>query len=115
MDTLPPKDKSCRFSGFTKSCRELVCSGQCTDAWVNIRGTHPQTGVEMDRFGCSYDWAYLLAMEAARVGTAAEAATLQLRNMIFNPDIRRRELTKGDEIKLIEGGSTDAHYDAGAR
>lgn len=101
-DIFPPKDKLCRFSGFEKKCRDLVVEGKCTDAWTNIQGKHPQTGDPMDRWGCCYDFTYLLAMEAAGKAHHANEAVLTLRNMIFEPDVRQRELAKSAELKTIE-------------
>ena len=99
---MPPKDKLCRFSGFNEACLSLVASGKCTDAWVNIQGRHPQSGAPMDRWGCCHDFAYLLAMEAAGKAHHANEATLTLRNMIFDEDVRQQELAKSTELKTIE-------------
>jgi hypothetical protein len=110
MDTLPPKDKMCRFSGFQRKCRDLVCEGSCTDAWQHIQGMHPQTGERLSKWGCCYDFAYLFAIEAAGNAQQARADTLMLRNMIFVPEIRERELSKTDHTKTIED-KTDADHD----
>lgn len=99
---LPPKDKLCRFSGFEKSCRELVSSGKCTDAWHHLQGRHPNTGEDMNRWGCCYDFTFLFAMEAARKGHHATASVLTLRNMIFDPNVREKELQKSRDLKTIE-------------
>lgn len=99
---LPNADKFCKFTGFEKKCRELVCSGKCTDNWTNIQGMHPQTGEKLNKWGCSSEFAYLMAMEAARNANASEAASLTLRNMIFDPEVRARELSRASDPKLIE-------------
>ena len=102
MDTLPPKEKLCRFSGFQRKCRDLVYEGACTDAWQHIQGQHPQTGERLSKWGCSYDFAYLFAIEAAGNAQAARADTLTLRNMIFDPEVRARELGRSEPLPTIE-------------
>lgn len=104
-DMLPPKDKMCKFSGFTKGCRDLVCSGTCTDEWVHITGTDPQTGKQMDFYGCASQWMYKMAMDAARSAHFAGVDVQTLRNMIFDPTVRAKELAKASDMKTIEDNS----------
>lgn len=99
---FPPKEKLCRFSGFEKSCRQLVMDGKCTDAWTNIQGTHPQSGAPMDKWGCCFELSYLLTLEASRKAHHAAADVERLGSMIFDPDVRARELAKANEMKTIE-------------
>ena len=99
--TLAPKGKKCPFGGFTKDCRDLVSEGTC-EYWTHIEGRHPLTGETMNEWGCAFAYAWVFAAEAARNAHHARADTLTLRNMIFDPDVRARELAKTDEMKLIE-------------
>lgn len=98
---LAPKGKKCPFTGFSKDCRSLVSAGTCEN-WTHIEGHHPQTGQPVSEWGCAFSYAWLFAMEAAKNAHQGRADTLNLRNMIFDPEVRKKELAKADETKLIE-------------
>lgn len=48
--------------------------------YINVRGTHPQTGAEIDRFDCSDVWIPILLINAASEARQGAAATESLRN-----------------------------------
>lgn len=48
--------------------------------YIQIRGRHPQTGEEMDQWGCSLSFVPLLLIETAAQVRGAQAATESLRN-----------------------------------
>ena len=102
---LAPKGKKCPFSAFTKDCRDLVTSGDCDDAWQHIQGKHPLTGEDMNEWGCCYKLTWIFAADAARNAHHARADTLTLRNMIFDPETRAKELAKAQDLKTIEAPS----------
>lgn len=52
-------------------------------AWfIQIRGKHPQTGQEIDEWGCSMAWMPVLMIENAQQTRQAGAATESMRNEI---------------------------------
>ena len=108
-DMLPPKDKLCKFTGFEKKCRELVCSGTCTDNWVNIQGQHPQSGEALNKWGCSSELQYLVTLDAARNANTATAAVLRTHNMIFDPGVRARELSQ-NPIAIEDKSNADHNH-----
>lgn len=101
QDMFPPKEKKCKYTGFKENCRELVCSGSCTGMWVAVDGPNPLTGKIEKTYGCASEWIYVMAAEAARNANASNVATLTLRNMIFDPIARQRELAKAAETPVL--------------
>src|SRR5262245_61329197 len=77
---FPDKQKKCPFTGFTKSCFELVSSGDCQDRWVTIRGANPTTGDLIDRPGCIHDWEWIFRLENTQVQHQTSAAMNALRS-----------------------------------
>ena len=58
-----------------KKCIEHKC------AWfTNVSGTHPQTGVEFDRWECSITFIPLLQIEQTKAALGNQAATVEVRN-----------------------------------
>lgn len=98
---LADKGTKCPFSGFEKDCRQLVVDEVCKN-WTHLQGHHPLTGEPMSQWGCAFSLAWMFAAEAAKNAHQGRADTLTLRNMIFDPDVRQKELAKADEAKLLE-------------
>lgn len=63
---LPDKEVRCHLTGFKKSCRKLVETGQCK-RWMAIRGMNPNTGEPMDEHRCIDDWIPLLLIENSQM------------------------------------------------
>ncbi len=99
---LAPKGKKCPFTGFQEDCRDLVTSGKCQDTWQHIQGLNPLTGATMNQWGCAYHFTWLFAAAAAAEAHHSRADTLTLRNMIFDRDVRDRELAKDKDLRTIE-------------
>ena len=58
-----------------KDCVQLQC------AWfIQLRGTHPQTGKEIDEWGCATAWNPMLLIENAKVQRSTSAAVESFRN-----------------------------------
>lgn len=58
-----------------KDCIQLKC------AWfMQLRGNHPQTGQEIDEWGCTVAWTPLLLIENAKVQRETGAAVESFRN-----------------------------------
>lgn len=58
-----------------KDCIQLKC------AWfMQIRGNHPQSGAEIDEWGCSIAWTPILMIENAKLQRETGAAVESFRN-----------------------------------
>ena len=70
----PQVKDNCPLNGF-KKCKQFNC------AWyIQIRGTHPQTGAEVDEYGCAMAMMPLLMIENSRQTNQAGAAIESFRN-----------------------------------
>ena len=84
----------CPLSGFEK-CRQLDC------AWfIQLRGTNPNTGEDVDEWGCAMAWQPILAIENSQMQRQTGAAVESLRNQIATVGEGRalaveQSLTKG--------------------
>ena len=66
----------CPLNGFEK-CRQLDC------AWfIQLRGTNPNTGEDVDEWGCAMAWQPILAIENSQMQRQTGAAVESLRNQI---------------------------------
>ena len=65
---------NCPLDGF-KPCRQLEC------AWfMKIRGNNPNTGEEVDEYGCSVAWLPVLMIENSQQQRSTGAAVESFRN-----------------------------------
>ena len=70
---LEVKD-NCPLNGF-KKCKKFNC------AWfIQIQGKHPQTGADVDEYGCAMAMMPLLMIENSRQTNQAGAAIESFRN-----------------------------------
>ena len=98
---LEVKD-NCPLNGFDP-CKKFDC------AWfIQIRGTDPNTGEEVDDWGCSMAWMPMLMIENAQQSRQPGAAVESFRNeMVKSNDLNRDILiaqAKHDiDIVLITG------------
>lgn len=78
---------NCPLDGF-KPCRQLEC------AWfLKIAGTHPQTGKEIEDWGCAMSWMPILAIENSQQQRQTGAAVESFRNeMVKNNELGQRVL-----------------------
>lgn len=60
-----------------KPCIEHDCK-----FWTGVRGTHPQTGEEIDEEGCAIGWLPVLLIENSQQQRQTGAATESLRNEV---------------------------------
>lgn len=70
-----PKDMTCPLH---RKAMVKVC--QTCPWWVLVRGTHPQTGAEVDEWNCAIAWGPVLAINTAQQARSGAAATESLRN-----------------------------------
>jgi hypothetical protein len=78
---------NCPLDGF-KPCRQLEC------AWfMKIVGTNPNTGKEVDEWGCSMAWLPMLMIENSQQQRNTGAAVESFRNeMVKNNEVGQRVL-----------------------
>ena len=81
MNPIPDKNIMCHRTGFTKSCREIVVEGQCR-LWMQIMGLNPNTGEEMNQWGCADEFLPLLLIENSQMQRQTGAAVESLRNVV---------------------------------
>lgn len=80
---IEPK-ANCPLDGF-KPCRQLDC------AWfLQIRGSNPNTGEELDDWGCSMAWLPIMMIENSQQQRSTGAAVESFRN----------EMVKANELNL---------------
>ena len=76
-----------------KDCIQFKCA-----FWTQLRGTHPQSGIEIDEWSCAVAWLPILLIENAKEIKQGAAATESFRNVML-------ELNKGTPAEVIEGRS----------
>lgn len=79
--------ENCPLDGF-KPCRQLEC------AWfIKIAGTNPNTGREVEEWGCSMAWMPMLMIENSQQQRSTSAAVESFRNeMVKNNEVGQRVL-----------------------
>jgi hypothetical protein len=56
-------------------------------AWyTEVKGMNPQTGQEVDEFGCAVSWLPVLLIEGSRMARSTTAAVESFRNEMVNPE-----------------------------
>lgn len=76
---LPDKKVKCHHTGFAKTCLSFVGKGQCSK-WVNVLGKHPQTGADMNQWGCADMWVPYLLIANTNMQRQTAAAVESFRN-----------------------------------
>jgi hypothetical protein len=98
---LEPKS-NCPLDGF-KPCRQLDC------AWfMKVRGTNPNTGEEIDDYGCAIAWLPVMMIENSQQQRQTGAAVESFRNeMVKTNDMGQQVLLATlqqarPDLKIIE-------------
>lgn len=76
---LPSKDIGCHRTGFQKTCFECVTL-HCCQLWQQIIGADPNTGEQINRWGCSDVFANMLRIENAKEIRQAAASIDRFNN-----------------------------------
>ena len=80
---------NCPLDGF-KPCRQLDC------AWfMKVRGTNPNTGQEVDEWGCSIAWLPILLIDNSQQQRQTGAAVESFRNEVVRSNIEQAQLLLG--------------------
>lgn len=88
---------NCPLDGF-KPCRQLEC------AWfMQIRGKNPNTGEDVDEWGCSMAWMPILMIENSQQQRSTGAAVESFRNeMVKANEVSQKVLLATAGIKDIQ-------------
>jgi len=74
-----------------KDCIQTKC------AWfTQVRGTHPQTGQEVDEWGCAISWMPVLLIENSQQQRQTGAAVESFRNQMVDSNARTLQLMLGN-------------------
>lgn len=78
---------NCPLDGF-KPCRQLEC------AWfMKVAGANPNTGKEVEEWGCSMAWLPIMVLENSQMQRQTGAAVESFRNeMVKNNEVGQRVL-----------------------
>lgn len=80
---------NCPLDGF-KPCRQLEC------AWfMKVRGTNPNTGAEIDEWGCSIAWLPILLIDNSQQQRQTGAAVESFRNDMVQSNIETAKVLLG--------------------
>jgi len=78
---------NCPLDGFNP-CRQLECSW-----FMKVAGTNPNTGKEMEEWGCAMAWMPILMIENSQQQRQTGAAVESFRNeMVKNNEVSQRVL-----------------------
>jgi len=69
-------ESNCPIAGFTE-CKKTACSW-----FTKVRGTNPNTGQEVDEYGCAVAWLPVLLIENAQQNRQTGAAVESFRNEV---------------------------------
>jgi hypothetical protein len=69
-----------------KDCIGLQCSW-----YVQVRGTNPQSGQEVDEWACSIAWLPMLLINTAQEVRQGAAATESVRNEVVNASLKEQQ------------------------
>lgn len=85
----------CPLNSFEK-CRQLDC------AWfIQMRGHNPNTGDEVDEWGCAIAWQPILSVENSQMQRQTGAAVESLRNEIVGARQKAKPSIEEDRLKEI--------------
>lgn len=65
------------------TCKQFDCL-----FWTQLRGTHPQTGAEIDEYDCAVRWLPILLIENAKEVRQGAAAVESFRNHVVREQQR---------------------------
>ena len=93
---IEPKD-NCPLNNF-EPCKQLDC------AWfIKVRGTNPNTGADVDEYGCAMAWMPVLMIENSQQQRSTGAAVESFRNeMVKANESSQKVLADTVKQNLIE-------------
>lgn len=79
---LPDPKVKCPATGFSRTCMSVVTKCTCPK-YVHIRGKDPQSGSDVDKFGCVDQFLPMLLIENAQMSRQTGAAVESFRNTVI--------------------------------
>jgi hypothetical protein len=93
---IEPKH-NCPLNSF-EPCRQLEC------AWfIKLRGSNPNTGEEIDDYGCSMAWLPVLLIENSQQQRQTGAAVESFRNEMVKANESSQQILAAAAYKAIGG------------
>lgn len=90
MTVLPDKKIWCHRTGFKVLCFDGVTKRNC-QLWMQVIGSDPQTGQEVNRYGCADSFMPLLMIENSQMQRQTGAAVESFRNEMIKLNQDRLE------------------------
>ena len=91
---IEPKN-NCPLDGFNP-CRQLDC------AWfLKINGKNPNTGADVEEWGCSMAWLPIMMIENSQQQRSTGAAVESFRNEMVKANQATAELMLASQVKRI--------------
>ena len=88
-------ENNCPINKF-EPCKKLQC------AWfIELRGTHPQTGEEISEWGCSMAMIPMLLIENSKQSSQTGAAVESFRNVMVQQQKEILELAQAGEVQTL--------------
>jgi|TARA_R100000479_G_scaffold74373_1_gene35980 hypothetical protein len=82
---------------FCPLIRKRCCKYDC--AWyIKMSGTNPNTGADIDEWGCAVMWQPFLTLEASQQARQAGAAVESFRNETVNAHLQQMQLQQNQII-----------------
>lgn len=80
---IPERGIGCHRTGFAKSCFDMVTKKRCR-LWQQLQGLNPQTGEQINQWGCADQFANMLRIENSQQQRQTAAAVESFRNEMVN-------------------------------
>jgi hypothetical protein len=61
---------------------EITCKEHACAKWIQVQGTHPQTGEPLSEYDCTHNWQTVLLIENSQQQRQTGAAIESLRNEV---------------------------------
>ena len=91
---IEPKNQ-CPLNNF-EPCKQLDC------AWfLKIQGKNPQTGLDVDEWGCSMSWLPILMIENSQMQRQTGSAVESFRNEMVKTNQQTTELLFNSQIRKL--------------
>jgi hypothetical protein len=97
---LPDEKIGCHR--LARKCRDGVVNEYC-QLWTNVRGRDPQTGVEIDRWGCADAFVPMLLIENAQQSRQTGAAVESFRNEVVKANETAAQERVAALLRFTEG------------
>lgn len=90
---MKPKD-NCPLNKF-KKCKQFDCTW-----FIQVRGSNPNTGKDIDEYGCAIAWMPILLLEGAAQQRSTGAAIESFRNEVVKANKENQALMQNREPEV---------------